>query len=222
MAAPRSWAGSNRLSNVHKVVLMRIRSPARARAYRPRQSIAHRVVVRRISHGRRFGVTHAQCDQQAPTRRVTRCRAARSPAVALLPALPDRQRRNPTIGSPEPALDGAAIERESVPEDRPMRGQSRPIGPAVRDDHPGRNRHGIPTPVARDLSGQPPALIHLGHEEVHVNDVGLELDDDERPGAGMPGEDVDDAPLAVDRERHLWIEDPIGKVLGEPARDRFV
>ncbi len=38
----------------------------------------------------------------------------------------------------------------------------------------------------------------------------------------MPGEDVDDAALAVDRERHLRREDPVRHCLAEPARDRLV
>ena len=62
---------------------------------------------------------------------------------------------------------------------------------------------------ASDLTSQPPALIHLSHQLVDVDDVGLELDHDEGAQAAMPRQDVDHAALAVDRERHLRIKHPL-------------
>ena len=45
-------------------------------------------------------------------------------------------------------------------------------------------------------------------DELDQHAAALELDDEQHPSTGMPGEDIDDPALAVDRERDLGLELP--------------
>ena len=80
----------------------------------------------------------------------------------------------------------------------------------------------IPPAHARDLAGQAPLPIERPDELVHVDDIRLEFDDQQRAAARVPGEDVDHPAFAVDRERDLRREDPLGQLPQKPARDRLV
>ncbi len=58
-------------------------------------------------------------------------------------------------------------------------------------------------------------------ELIDVGDVRLQLDDEEHSRARVPGEDVDDSALAIDRKRDFGLGDPVGKSAERP-RDQFV
>ena len=92
----------------------------------------------------------------------------------------------------------------------------------VRDDQPLADGQRIPTAVPRDLGGETLLAVHRAEQLVDVGDGCLELDDEQRAGGLMPGEDVDDAALAVDREGHLRGEYPLGELVGEPPCDQLV
>ena len=142
----------------------------------------------------------------------------------------DPQRRqparstSPTRHRPGPrAIDGRCDRPSGMPlatwshGRRSVRGSSDP-----RDDHP--HRHGLraPSPPPHDLAGQSTLAIHRPDQLVDVHDVGLELDDEERLTPRVPGDDIDHASLAVDRERDLGRQDPARELRGEHRRDDLV
>ena len=90
-----------------------------------------------------------------------------------------------------------------------MGGDPLAVGPAWGKDHPARYRQRIES----TLSPNPPSQSHLaieGAEQlVDVCDVGLQLDYQQRPTLRVPGEHVDHAAFAKDRERDLWIQAPV-------------
>ena len=100
------------------------------------------------------------------------------------------------------------------------------VGVTVGDDDPDRDaRRRVvgpdPTALNRDPDRVAAFPVDGPDELVHVCDVRLQLDDEEGASTGMPGEDVDDAPLAVDRERDLGLGDPL-RQLGHVPRDQLV
>ena len=80
----------------------------------------------------------------------------------------------------------------------------------------------VPPALPGDLGSEPPLAVCRPEQLVDVGDGGLQLDDKEGLGRFMPGEDVDHAPLPVDREGHLWGEHPLGELGREPPRDQLV
>jgi len=74
----------------------------------------------------------------------------------------------------------------------------------------------------RHLGSQPPFAPERREEFVHVRPVGLEFDHQQGAPTRMPGEDVDDSALAVDREGDLRREDPCGQLVPERSRDGLV
>ena len=98
---------------------------------------------------------------------------------------------------------------------------------AARDDDPDRDRRPrIPWADPAAIYGDPDGVASFAFdgpdELVNVRDVGLELDHQKRTQLRMPGEDVDDPALAVDRERHLGLQNPLRELLGEVAGDQLV
>ena len=73
-----------------------------------------------------------------------------------------------------------------------------------------------------DRPGQPPFSVHGPDQVVHVDDVGLELDDEKCAATRVPGEDVDHAAFAIDRERDLGLDRPRRQVVAEHPRDLLV
>ena len=140
----------------------------------------------------------------------------------MLDSVPEGQRGDPPVRASEPTPDRSAVHREGVPKHDPMGGKPGSIRPPLGDDDPRRHGQRVPAPIRHDLQGQSTPLVHPTDELVDIDDVGLELDDHERPMARMPSEDVDDPAFSVDRERHLGIEGPGGKLLGEPSCHRLV
>ncbi len=78
----------------------------------------------------------------------------------------------------------------------------------VGDEDPTADRCRLPSALASDHAGDPTVSIDGRHQVLDVHDGRLELDDQERPAARMPGEDVDDATFAVDGERDLGAVHP--------------
>ena len=94
--------------------------------------------------------------------------------------------------------------------------------PAVADDQPRRDRQRIPAAASCDLGSQPPFATEGPKQFVHVREVRLEFDDKQGPPTRMPGEDVDDTALAVDRERDFGCKDPCGQFVPERSSNRLV
>jgi len=97
-----------------------------------------------------------------------------------------------------------------------------PIRPTRRHDDPERHRRrrvarANPTLIDRHTNCVPLLAMGRAQQLVDVHDVGLELDDEQRPPTGMPRQDVDDAPLAIDRERHFRCRDPRRQVAERPC-----
>lgn len=70
---------------------------------------------------------------------------------------------------------------------------------------------------AKQLTGEAPLTIHAGHQRLHVIDPGLHLDDEQRPTARMPRDDVNRAALAVVAEGVL--EDHLPAVTSQDGDD---
>ncbi len=102
-----------------------------------------------------------------------------------------------------------------------MRRERAAIRAVVGEDDPGRDRDRIPAPLSSDDSGQSPFPIDGPHQLVDVDELRLQLDDEQDPARRMPGEDVDDPALAIDREGHLGFCDPALE-RREHASHRFV
>ncbi len=71
--------------------------------------------------------------------------------------------------------------------------------------------------LARDASRKPAFAVDRSDELLNVGDVGLQLDDEQGAPSRMPGQDVDDAALTVDRERNLRRKYPAGQCLQVPG-----
>ena len=96
------------------------------------------------------------------------------------------------------------------------------VRPARSNDDPTRDSKRIPTAALDDLPGKSDLPIERPDEFVDVRDVGLELDDQQRSVAGVPGDDVDHAALRVDREGDFGGELPLRQRFPEPGSDRVV
>ena len=86
------------------------------------------------------------------------------------------------------------------------------------------DRHGLghPAEPGRDLCCEPALPVDCADEVIDVDDVRLELDHEQGAMTGMPGQDVDDATLAVDRERRLRSERPSRQVIPEHPGNQFM
>ena len=102
-----------------------------------------------------------------------------------------------------------------------MRSERAAVRPVVGQDDPSPDSVRIPATIASKQRGQTTLAIDRTHQLVHVDEFGLEFDDEQDPPTGMPGEDVYDAALSVDRERHFWFGDPSIQRL-EPSGHRFM
>ena len=82
------------------------------------------------------------------------------------------------------------------------------IRPALGHDHARGDGSGIPAEVAPDPRREAALAIERPEQLAHVDDLGLELDHEQRPPRRMPAEKIDHATLAIDRERDLGPELP--------------
>ena len=119
-----------------------------------------------------------------------------------------------------------AVRRERCAEHRGVLRDATAVGSAAGDDDPERDtRQWLaarnPASFDRDLDREPALPVGRAEEFVHIRDVGFELDDQQRPQARVPREDVDDTAFAVDREGHLRRRDPLRQV-AERSGNRFV
>ena len=87
-------------------------------------------------------------------------------------------------------------------------------------DQPGAHGSGVPTEIGRYLRRKATFPIERADEFVHVHDGRLEFDCHDRAGSIVPGEQIDDSSLAIDRERPLRDHDPAG-LPGDPGRDNL-
>ena len=125
------------------------------------------------------------------------------------------------VGSGEPASYRTAVGRELGPQNSAVFGQDPGVGPRRGNQHPDAHGLRLPAVVARKAPGDPSPNIHRGHERIDVDDPCLELDDEQRPSRGMPGEDVDDASFAIAGERDLREGQPSADG-SEPLSSRLV
>ena len=93
-----------------------------------------------------------------------------------------------------------------------MLGQAPTGGAAVGKDHPDADHQRAPSPRPSDFRGEAPVSVGLPEEAADVGKLGLDLDDQHRPVARVPSDEVDRSPLAIDRKRDLGFEDPVGEM----------
>lgn len=93
-----------------------------------------------------------------------------------------------------------------------------PIRARVGHDQPDAHPIWRPASARRDLRDQTAFAIEGPKKLVDVHQFGLELDEDQVPGASVPGQLVDEAALAVDAERHFGLDHPARRV-GHECRD---
>jgi hypothetical protein len=107
-----------------------------------------------------------------------------------------------------------------------MLGHAAAVRPASGNDDPERNGRWRtagrdPPALDGDADGQPTLTIGGADQLVDIGDVGLQFDHEQGTPTRVPGEDVDHAALAADRERNLGRGDPFRKVAKRP-RDRLM
>lgn len=76
--------------------------------------------------------------------------------------------------------------------------------------------------ISSDPGREPSFAIERCEELIHVDDFGLQLDDEHGPTAGMPAEEVDGPALPVHRECRLRHEHPGRPPCGERSSHRFM
>lgn len=86
--------------------------------------------------------------------------------------------------------------------------QPAPAGAPIEDDDPGTDARGRPAELLGDARAEPDPPVHGRDQVLWINEDRLELDDQEAARLGVPGEDVDDPALAIDREADLRSPDP--------------
>jgi hypothetical protein len=91
---------------------------------------------------------------------------------------------------------------------------------ALGHGNPGAHGDRLPAEVAHHLRREASVAIDRPDQTLHVDDLRLQLDDEQRPGRSQPGHDVDHPALAPDRERTLRDHLPPGR--GEGADDELV
>ena len=138
-----------------------------------------------------------------------------------MPIWQETERVDPRGRVTEPPSDRATIDGHLGSQDVAVRGDGPSVRAAFRHDHPRAYGKGIPAKPIGDLSGKSSSLVHRAEETAYLHDLGLELDHEEHPSPWMPGEDIDDPALAVDRERDLWLELPTVETT-EQRRHRLV
>jgi hypothetical protein len=82
-------------------------------------------------------------------------------------------------------------------------------GPVIREDQESCCARRIPAAVLCDIVRDPHLAIDPVEHRLHIRDDRLDLDDKERSGRRMEGEDIDRAALSPDVERDLCRRDPI-------------
>ncbi len=86
-----------------------------------------------------------------------------------------------------------------------------PVGGRVAHDQPDTHDARRPASSCGNLLDQPAFAIEGPEKLVDVDELRLQLEHDQVPGRGVPGQLIDDASLAVDRKRHLRLDYPAGR-----------
>jgi len=94
------------------------------------------------------------------------------------------------------------------------------VGRRIAEQHPAADRSDLPPPLAGELRRQAPIAIDGCNQCLDIDELGLQLNHQQRPARRMECEDVDDTSLAVDRERRLRGQEPAR--VREGTGDRFV
>lgn len=144
-----------------------------------------------------------------------RCRPPRSgtarPAVhpfASTRSSSDRDKPDTPDGSMagrvgDKAPNGERPIRQSCAEGRLVRRDPSPRGRCRRDHQDDRNSVRLPSALGCQANCQPLLPVEWRERPLHVGNHGFDLDDEQRAGWPMPGQNVDRSTLAVDRKRHL-------------------
>ena len=172
----------------------------------------------RAAHGRSRRHRLAPRDPDTPHRREAAIRRR------FAPCAPERQDADRPVGPSEPTGDGSTVARERGAQHRPVRRDPSAVRRPVRDDDP--DRHGR---RRVDAAGSSRARSRPGSRDgpcgrpcrrsslTSAMSVFSSMTSRARR-RGMPGEDVDHAALAVDRERDLRLHQPPGQRAEMPAR----
>jgi hypothetical protein len=97
---------------------------------------------------------------------------------------------------------------------------STPTRPTLGDDETDGDLGGLPPERFRDLTGQSALTVECAQELADIDDLRLELDDEHSRGLLVPGEEVDDPPLAPFGERDLGTHHPTADA-AEPGDHGF-
>ena len=84
-----------------------------------------------------------------------------------------------------------------------MVGDTAMVCAVLSKQHTSGDGRWLPPQALRDLGRQPALSIERPQQLAHVDNLSLDLDHQERPVGGMPGKQVDEPALAIDRERDL-------------------
>jgi hypothetical protein len=133
----------------------------------------------------------------------------------------ERQRPNWAGGPPQPPFDLAPVARKSGAKDVAVLGEPPSVSAAVDHEEPSGDDLRQPPAIGRNPTAQPQLAIEGAEGFRDVDELGFELDDEQRPRSGVPSEGVDHAPLAVDGEGHLGRDLP-GTDIGEPASESLM
>jgi hypothetical protein len=88
-------------------------------------------------------------------------------------------------------------------EESHMRGGAAAIGHRVGDQQAAGDRDGIPAELTTDFRSEPMLHAKHGQEVAELDELGLELDHKEDPGAVVPAQEIDHAALTELRKRDL-------------------
>lgn len=113
-------------------------------------------------------------------------------------------------GIAEPARNGSAVSRKCRPEQRSMLCHSSLVRAALCQHDPLGDDHRPPAAVTRDHAREPSTTIGNHEKATRVDQLALDLNEQERATAGVPGDEVDHAALAEVVERCLWPDLPAG------------
>lgn len=86
-----------------------------------------------------------------------------------------------------------------------------PVRLAVSDDQPESDCRANPPSLARDCPSQAALSIGRPKKFVDIDDLRLEFDHEKGSRCGMPGQNVYDAPFAIDVEGHFGRDQPAGQ-----------
>ena len=142
----------------------------------------------------------------------------RTPKAVSANICPEGQGLDGAGWATQPGADLVAVSRKGRPQQASVAQDAPMVGARVCDDDPCTHGRWPPTVVGCDPYPKSNPSVHHGHQLLWVDDARLELDDEQAACRGMPGQDVDDTPLAVDGEGHLRQPGPSGRTSKLPSK----